>query len=526
MNSLRKTERLDSVHPRALGGACWLKLATLVGAALLMGCGGDDVADAEDEGSTGQSDDTSSTGSTTSGTTTTTDASETTTADECATGEQQDCECPEGGIGTRACLDGAFGVCECEDVGSSSSSSTTGDSSSESGDPAFCGDGNVDDGEQCDDGDDDDSNACSNDCLARCGEIWSTTLPAQFLGGLFARSDGDFAVGHVADGVVSRTQLSPDGDTVQLDASAVEIAVGNPSTAANDDATYIFGPLAEPGEKVETPRLYGLDEDIALAWRIDLPSELLFDTGHSVDIDAEGNVILAATISVADGDTDIWVAKYAAEDGAELWTTTYSGPNVGGFSLDEGGRVAVTPSGEIRVLGRVRASFNQRHVLVVTFGPDGGPALRAENVLDDPGSSQEHNYSRLARAPSTDLVAASFEVFHSSAGLRTSSWGVGLMSADDSVIQIESDQEVLTEGSAYQPLVALDETDLWVASIWAPDNGELPHTIISRYDHQGVEQCSARYEEAPGVPFFSLALGDMLIVAGYTDEIWVSAFRK
>lgn len=106
---------------------------------------------------------------------------------ECVPGEQLPCICGDGLDGLQICLaSGAeLSACACEDptsdassgADSSSTTQNTGGSSEVSSgsgpEPVgICLDGALDEAEQCDDGNRVDDDACSNDCIARCGAQW------------------------------------------------------------------------------------------------------------------------------------------------------------------------------------------------------------------------------------------------------------------------------------------------------------------------------------------------------------------
>lgn len=58
------------------------------------------------------------------------------------------------------------------------------------------------------------------------------------------------------------------------------------------------------------------------------------DEGVSVAVDSGGNVIIAGTVTNAAGNTDIYVAKYADADGTLMWEATYAGDGTQDFGHD------------------------------------------------------------------------------------------------------------------------------------------------------------------------------------------------
>jgi uncharacterized delta-60 repeat protein len=72
------------------------------------------------------------------------------------------------------------------------------------------------------------------------------------------------------------------------------------------------------------------------------------DEGRGVTVDSSGNIIVTGTVTAANGFYDHYTVKYAAADGAILWSKAYNGP---GNSNDEGRAVAVDGSGNVIVAG-------------------------------------------------------------------------------------------------------------------------------------------------------------------------------
>ena len=64
-------------------------------------------------------------------------------------------------------------------------------------------------------------------------------------------------------------------------------------------------------------------------------------------MDSHGDVLILGNIKSADGNGDIYTAKYAGADGALLWEQRYNGPannddNGVGLALDSNGNVVVS----------------------------------------------------------------------------------------------------------------------------------------------------------------------------------------
>lgn len=58
------------------------------------------------------------------------------------------------------------------------------------------------------------------------------------------------------------------------------------------------------------------------------------DEANAVAVDSQGNVIVAGEVARAAGNSDILVAKYAAADGTQLWVQTYAGDGAADYGED------------------------------------------------------------------------------------------------------------------------------------------------------------------------------------------------
>lgn len=106
----------------------------------------------------------------------------------------------------------------------------------------------------------------------------------------------------------------------------------------------------------------------------------LGDAAYSVAADASGDVYVlgtTGTTATPSGDTDIRVIKYAASDGAQLWSSAYAS-QVEGFGQDVSSALAVTAAG-IYATGWTYTG-NAYFVHVSKFGFDSAPGLSLQGL--------------------------------------------------------------------------------------------------------------------------------------------------
>jgi outer membrane protein assembly factor BamB len=111
-----------------------------------------------------------------------------------------------------------------------------------------------------------------------------------------------------------------------------------------------------------------------------------------------GNPLVAGKMRISDGDTDLWIAELSPDDGAELWSTTWSGMVAeNGFSLDAGGPVAVGSDGTIWATAIEYVAFDTTDVHVLSFDP-AGTLLGDWAPQATPGLSHNHEPEKIAVA--------------------------------------------------------------------------------------------------------------------------------
>src|SRR5690606_28359528 len=95
------------------------------------------------------------------------------------------------------------------------------------------------------------------------------------------------------------------------------------------------------------------------------------DRGSGIVLTPDGELVIVGRVRVGDGGDDVWVRKASTSDGAELWTTTWSGTGDGMFSTDRAGQVAVADDGSIWVAAREHVAFDTQEATLLHFDADG-----------------------------------------------------------------------------------------------------------------------------------------------------------
>jgi cysteine-rich repeat protein len=265
---------------------------------------------------------------------------------------------------------------------------------SETGPPIFeppepeCGNGYLESGEQCDDANLVDGDGCDSLCQIPCGMLWETTIPSPSLDVLPTVVDvavgpnDEIVVAGLTDAQTSEVDndiwlgawsgageplWSGSYDLIEgLDDAPAAVAV------APDGAVYLSATLqAAAGTDIWVGRF---DQTGSQVWSATFDAPILEsnDVASGMAVTPSGNPLVAGKMRVADGDTDLWIAELSADAGAELWSTTWSGPlAANGYSLDVGGPVAVGSDGTIWATVVEYVAFDTFDVHVLSFDPTG-----------------------------------------------------------------------------------------------------------------------------------------------------------
>lgn len=253
---------------------------------------------------------------------------------------------------------------------------------------AECGNGYLEPGEQCDDANLIDGDGCDSLCQIPCGMVWEATIPSPAVDAvpivvdMAVGPDGEIVVAGLTDAQTAETD-----DDIWLGAWS---SIGEPLwsgsydlienlddipaavVVAPDKAVYLSATLqAMEGTDIWVGRF---DETGTQVWGATFDSPIVGsnDAASGIAITPAGNPLVAGKMRVGDGDTDLWIAELSPDDGAELWSTTWSGAVAeNGFSLDVGGPITVASDGTIWATAIEYVAFNTFDVHVLSFDPSG-----------------------------------------------------------------------------------------------------------------------------------------------------------
>jgi cysteine-rich repeat protein len=259
-----------------------------------------------------------------------------------------------------------------------------------------CGNGFVEPGEQCDDGNDVEDDGCNTSCLVPCGLDWEALALAPTgesdVTGMEVGVDGAgnvFAAGYLREVTTDQEgtpTLGPDEIPVYAyDAAGAPLwdlrITGDFDDAdlgglAVDDGGDLYLAMTfetvDGGSDVVVRKLSGADGSELWTHTYDSNNDDSGDEARGIAVAPDGDVVVSATIRAADMDNDVLVRKLAAADGAELWTTTWSGQPDGGFSTDDAGPIAVAPDGAVYVLVREYVDFQTAPAVLMRLPAGGG----------------------------------------------------------------------------------------------------------------------------------------------------------
>lgn len=207
-----------------------------------------------------------------------------------------------------------------------------------------CGNGVVEDPEQCDDGNLDPGDGCDADCT----ETVDTT---QWV-----------------DIVPGAAEVEESGQGIAVDGEGNVIVVG-----------YIVDTVDDPDIWIRKYDSAGTE-----LWTTVLdPSMGLDDRGYGVDVDATGNIAVAADVGVGEASSDTWVGLLDPA-GTLVWSMTDDGPNA---SNDIAEDVAFDSAGNVWAAGSVRVAANDSDIWVAKY--DGAGALLFSDVVAGPSTLED-----------------------------------------------------------------------------------------------------------------------------------------
>ncbi|MEX1366398.1 MAG: hypothetical protein AB1Z98_24955 [Nannocystaceae bacterium] len=262
-----------------------------------------------------------------------------------------------------------------------SSDETTAGSDS-TGPGAVCGNGELEPGEDCDDDNILDDDSCYSNCTIPYEVLWTQT---------FDDGEDDFATDAMFDAegnlyVLGSSQTAGEDSDVWLRQYLPDGRTGwtwtYDGTLGGDDfgrrmawhpsgdLTIVGTEQTDQGDDVLVVRLELAGQTVVWSQTVDGPDMGTEgeddDFANAVTTDADGNVLVAATVRQVDQEWDAWLRKYDA-DGNEIWTVTHDEAM---FS-DSSDAVLVDAAGDIYLVGVVEVANNQGEGWVRKLDTDG-----------------------------------------------------------------------------------------------------------------------------------------------------------
>ena len=375
----------------------------------------------------------------------------------------------------------------------------------------MCGNGYLEEGEECDDGNVADDDGCTSACQIPCGlerEMIELAPSAQSeIGGLRvlgAADGGVIVVGNLQEITLDMEGKEDKGPrqilVVAYDAEGAkrwERTLGpdegdlDPAGGAvhpNGDV-FVAGSIdGTDGVDVWVARLAAADganvwaavHDGLLAGSDDRPGGLA--------VTPEGDVVVSAQVFDAEDDSDAWLRKLKGSNGNALWTTTWTGDMNDDCTVDHGRAVAVDADGNVLAMARECVNFKRHEATLLKFGPDGGSPLWTAAPLAD-GSDHTHEPGGVVVDANGDVL---FIVGRYGAGQTF--WVFKYSAAGDLVWEMAQDDFVTEDDEWYAEGVALaSDGDVLLGGYWfnldeRNDTGWY-ETWMGRYDGEGMRRC-------------------------------------
>jgi cysteine-rich repeat protein len=211
-----------------------------------------------------------------------------------------------------------------------------------------------------------------------------------------------YLAGEGADIFVER--VAPDGEQIWRLSHSGDAGLGDRGFGVAVDAD---GNIAVTGEEYKLIGLHNvwtrlMDGDGTEIWTDVFDANAGNDRGNAVAFTAAGDVVVAGEIYVPIGLADLWLRKYAAADGAEVWTQTTD--NMAGN--DAWHAVAIDADGDIGLVGETYETNGLAAIVVAQYNASGFQVWA--NYQDSDGSDNDIGHG-VAFGPDGALVAAGEE---------------------------------------------------------------------------------------------------------------------
>lgn len=443
--------------------------------------------------------------------------------------------------------------------------STTGDPGSSGGfDPPtpVCGNGYLEAGEECDDANQQDGDGCDATCTIPCGieaEIvaLAPSSESEVAGAAIAPApDGGFVVAAIQREITSDQEGNQTMGPIRT--RVLRYAADNAPVwdllVAPDDADLIASDLAvdpagdvylaatldaDDAEDIHVVKLAGADGAVLWTMSHDGAAAASADLARGLALAPDGDPVVVGRASDVDKDSDVWVRKLAADDGAELWTTTWSGVGNGEYSIDDAGPVAVAPDGAVLVAAFEYFAYNHNEATLLRFPAGGGKPTWTLTPTVDEVMPHQHDAGPLAVDSSGAAIFSAIRTHNAAEQFWTHKIG-----PDEQVLwtrQLADYQDLGDEWSLGGLAVAPGD-DLAVAGTYRQQDKDAQlewlEAWLERLAPDGSVLCSVRYRAPspdllpPSIVVHDAALADdrralltgQLVVDG-EQQLWIGLFR-
>lgn len=189
----------------------------------------------------------------------------------------------------------------------------------------------------------------------------------------------------------------PDGSVIWTDV----VDGGSGSDSAQSVVIDAQGDLVWVGSRGSDSKALWVEKragaDGALLWtHLEAPQFMGDNLPGDIALAPDGAIVVSATLRAGDKDSDIALLELSGADGAQQWTTSYTGatdPN--GFSIDRAGPLGIAADGSIGVGGSEGVDADTKEAVVLRFGAAGGSPLWQLAPHADAGA-HVHGVSALA----------------------------------------------------------------------------------------------------------------------------------